>query len=127
MTIDEMFDKLKKSGLEYDKDSGLFKWGKKRSGVKYGSYAGTVDIKRGRGKYIRVNLYGRKYYAHHLAWLSVHGEIPDEIDHIDGDGTNNKIENLRAVNHKENMRNMRKKPRTSSGCFGVYWHERAGK
>ena len=50
--------------------------------------------------------YNNKYHSakyHIIVWLLVHHEWPtDEIDHIDGNPTNNRIDNLRVVSSKEN-------------------------
>lgn len=43
--------------------------------------------------------------AHRVVWFLHHGTMPDCIDHIDGDRSNNRIENLRAVTRKENSQN----------------------
>lgn len=60
--------------------------------------------------YIQVRFRGRLYYAHRVAWMISNGEIDGSmvVDHIDGDGTNNKIENLRLVEQAINMRNARR-------------------
>lgn len=58
--------------------------------------------------YKRVSLDGKLYSAHVLVWESFYDlkkEAGMEIDHIDGDRGNNKLSNLRAVNHSENMNN----------------------
>lgn len=49
----------------------------------------------------------KQYYLHRLLWEAFIGEIPEgyEIDHIDGNPSNNVLQNLRIVTHKENMNN----------------------
>ena len=49
-----------------------------------------------------------------------------QIDHIDGDGTNNRLENLRIVSAAENKRNMRKMSTNTSGVTGVYGPYKSG-
>jgi hypothetical protein len=69
----------------------------------------------------------KRYKAHRLIWLWHHGSLPPVIDHIDGDPTNNRIENLRPATHATNMRNS-KKPRTNtSGFKGVRFHKQRQK
>lgn len=78
-----------------------------------------LGYKDGRG-YIHFSLFGKKYKAHRLAWLYVHGKLPPEfIDHIDGNRTNNKISNLRLANNSENQTN-RRVILSASGYKGVY-------
>jgi len=53
----------------------------------------------------------KKYniYAHRLAWFLHYGRLPNnQIDHIDGCRTNNKIDNLRDVTNQQNQWNQTK-------------------
>jgi hypothetical protein len=53
------------------------------------------------------------------------GDHPeDEVDHIDGNGTNNIWNNLRAVTRADNAKNMRKSSANTSGVTGVVWIKR---
>lgn len=70
---------------------------------------------------------GRKLYAHRAIWKMTAGEEPDEIDHSDGDRSNNRLENLRNVDRLENTKNRRLSRRNKSGCHGVTWAAREGK
>lgn len=56
-----------------------------------------------------VKLSGAQYLAHHIVWTLHYGLIPPEreIDHIDINAKNNRIENLRLVTHSENQKNKR--------------------
>ncbi len=61
----------------------------------------------------QVAINGILYLTHRVLWKMATGDEPPEIDHINGDRTDNRIENLRAVSHEQNMRNLRRrKPRT---------------
>jgi hypothetical protein len=72
--------------------------------------------------YIIVNIDRTRYYAHRLIWLMKFGEWPSgEIDHIDGNRSNNRIENLRCVTKSGNMRNQKRNSRNNSGIPGVGW------
>jgi hypothetical protein len=63
---------------------------------------------------------GIMYKAHRLAWFYTYGKIPaDQIDHIDGDGLNNRINNLRDVTSRQNSRNARLIWNSKSGTMGV--------
>lgn len=77
----------------------------RRGKVKAGDKAGYVDPQG----YVTVGIYGRFYKAHRLIWRMHHpkGKMPHTIDHIDGNRSNNVVENLRIATHAENMRNRR--------------------
>ena len=69
-----------------------------------GKQAGSVS----NNGYVVINTNGKLYTCHRLAWLYVHGTMPYlEVDHIDGDRSNNKIANLRLANRSENNQNKR--------------------
>lgn len=50
-----------------------------------------------------------------------HGYLPKSVDHIDGDRTNNRIENLRSVTHAQNSLNRKTPTNNKSGFKNVYW------
>lgn len=122
-----------KSRLNYDKDTGIFTWSSidsVNSRVKIGSIAGTVKIDRCGISYLRIYVGKKRYYAQRLAWMFVHGELLGkgmEIDHIDGNGLNNSIANLRCVDRVNNSRNRRINSRNKSGILGVYFCNTEGR
>ena len=59
------------------------------------------------------------YRAHRIIWMLVHGEEPDDIDHINGDRRDNRITNLRSVSRQENMRNASLRSNNKTGVAGV--------
>ncbi|TQN59604.1 HNH endonuclease [Agrobacterium tumefaciens] len=70
--------------------------------------------------YLCVNILGKRYSAHRIIWLWVHGTLPDkDIDHINGDRSDNRIENLRCVDGAENQKNMGIRKDNSTGFHGV--------
>lgn len=87
--------------------------------------AGSVDIDTRQGSYRRwrVRVDGINYLAHRVVWLIVVGPIADgfEIDHIDGNALNNKIDNLREIEKSKNRRNSRKRKDNKTGFTGVQY------
>jgi hypothetical protein len=59
-------------------------------------------------------------YLHRLVFLYHRGYLPDIVDHIDRDTTNNRIENLREVNCQQNLSNRSLSKGNKSGHTGVY-------
>lgn len=102
----------------YNPETGDLIWNVKPSiGTKEGSVAGTLTA----AGYRRVRYRRKHYLAHRLVWLHVVGEWPqDEIDHIDRNKLNNRIENLRVVGRKHNQQNQRAARKDNSlGTRGV--------
>lgn len=89
-------------------------------------YAGqeAFSTEHGRG-YLSGDLLGVKYKAHRVAWAIYHGAWPQfGIDHIDGDPSNNRIENLRSVPQSVNGKNQKLPRNNTSGNIGVWWSKR---
>jgi len=110
-----------KANLTYCANTGNFKWvniDKYTHRVKAGDIAGWVD-----DKYHKIMINGKSYRSHRLAWLYVYGYMPSEIDHIDHDGLNNKLVNLREVTRDENLKNKPKYCNNKSGVTGVTWRK----
>jgi len=88
-----------------------------RIGVKQGAIAGYESKTTG---YVYIDL----YKAHRLIWIFHYSYSPsDDIDHIDGNKTNNKIENLRVLTRSQNLHNAKAKRGNKGGCTGVSWVE----
>ena len=72
--------------------------------------------------YGRITLFGKRYKSHRLAWAMHYGDWPpDQIDHINGVRSDNRIENLRAVSQAENSKNSKIPASNMSGVIGVHW------
>lgn len=101
--------------LRYEPDTGKLFW--KETGQE------AFRAKSGNG-YRRAHINGKRIYAHRLIWAIVHGFWPEDfIDHIDGDGYNNKLTNLRAVSRSGNARKQSINVKNTSGAMGVYWRK----
>lgn len=88
--------------LDYNPETGIFTWkvmlAHRR---KPGDVAGSLTH-----GYIEIGIENHSYRAHHLAWLYIHGELPQGmIDHIDGNRVNNAIANLRIATNQQNSQN----------------------
>lgn len=110
--------------LSYDASTGAFHWAAdRRPDMKVGDLAGRIDQARSAGQtpYWRITVMRKRYGAHRLAWFYVHGQWPiGEIDHINGNGLDNRITNLREVSRTENAQNIRKaRADSKSGLLGV--------
>jgi len=76
--------------------------------------------------YRHITWMGNSHKAHRLIFMLHHGFMPQEIDHINGNRADNRIENLRSVTRSQNQYNKRPQ-RNVSGYRGVTWHKKTGK
>ena len=101
--------------LSYDPSGALY-WRVTRGSVKAGSLAGCKD----RNGYWVVRIDRRNFLAHRLAWQLHHSESPPRyIDHINGNPSDFRMENLRPATASQNLANSRKQANTKSGIKGV--------
>lgn len=106
--------------LDYDAETGIFRWKKSLSAkIKIGSLAGT---KHPRGWQISSKILGGAFLAHRLAWMYVTGKNPGEdmvIDHRDRNPMNNAFSNLRLCTQQQNTWNQSLKKQNKTGVKGV--------
>lgn len=79
--------------------------------------------------YMRFSYNYKKFYVHRVVWEIHHGNIPNgfEIDHINQNKLDNRIENLRLVSHIDNNKNKGLNKNNTSGFVGVCWDKRSSK
>lgn len=117
---------LVNSLYEYDSEIAAFfhkhSWARAKKGDRAGIISDTG--------YEKIRVKGRHYRSHRIIWLIENGYMPkDQLDHIDGNRLNNKIENLRECTPAQNMQNIRRKYKKRDGCkkysehVGVSWWE----
>lgn len=106
--------------LSYSRSTGAFTWRVSRgSRAPMGGVAGS----RHAGGYRQVRVDGRVVLAHRLAHFYVKGAGPeDEIDHRNGDRSNNRWRNLRPATSGQNGQNCALRKDNRSGLRGVGWH-----
>ena len=113
-----------KEFLDYNPDTGIFIWKKQvAQNIKVGQEAGAMNS----NGYIQIRFKNSPYLAHRLAYYMYYGIHPLEklVDHIDGDKTNNKIDNLRlATNPQNSMNRVNLNRNNTSGVIGVCCHKR---
>lgn len=111
--------------MSYDADTGEAVWLVDRGIRKRAGDSVAGATKRG---YLVACIDYRRYQLHRLIWLYVHGVWPEnQIDHIDQDPSNNRLENLREVDATANLRNQPRSPHNKSGFTGVCWDRARGK
>lgn len=102
--------------VKYDPDTGEFVRTERRGRHPSGVIRGSIDSYG----YRQICLAGRYFLAHRLAWFWTFKEWPDcDIDHINGDRSDNRIVNLRLASRSQNGGNTRKSAANTSGFKGV--------
>jgi hypothetical protein len=105
--------------LHYNPETGLFTWLKPPKCTWISKTAGST-----KDRYVRIFLYGESHHAHRLAWLYVYGEWPKkDIDHINRDGRDNRMANLRLASRSENLGNTTARKNNTTGFKGVCRHQ----
>jgi hypothetical protein len=104
--------------FEY-RDGHLF-WKVDRRGNKLiGKQASRLKKSNG---YQEVTINKKKHYAHRIIFMMFNGRWPEQIDHIDGNRSNNLVSNLREANNAQNNRNTKLRTSNTTGFKGVYLH-----
>jgi hypothetical protein len=114
MITQELVNKL----FEYIDGKLYWKVGAHRRTDLIGKEVGSVISEDGRKQII---IGQKKYKYHRIVFLMFNGYMPTEVDHDDGNPTNNRIENLRPANRSEQCCNTKLRKDNTTGIKGVYW------
>lgn len=117
--------------LAYDPVTGVLVWlhrdasfFAKKSAYKMWNkrYAGCEAFQTASYGYLHGHIFQKHYFAHRVAWALHYGEWPeDQIDHVNGIRSDNRIENLRSVSQSDNQKNAKLRHDNKSGIPGVDW------
>ena len=109
--------------FDYNPTEGVLVWRVRRRGsfARPGVIAGSI------GRYIRVAVDCRQYPAHSVIWLWHHGVYPDEIDHINQNKHDNRLENLRVCSRSQNTGNVGLRSTNVTGYKGIWFAKHAGR
>lgn len=107
--------------FRYDSESGLLYWRNHTRNGRPDKIAGGINH-----GYWKVMISGLSYYSSRVIWKMINGSDPVFIDHINGDKSDNRLENLRNVDHIVNMKNKSLYVNNKSGFPGVEFHGRDG-
>lgn len=112
LTVDDL-----RAELFYDPITGIFLSRVNGHKRKLGQKVGSIS----KSGYHQIGIKNRSYPAHRLAWVYVYGVWPPhDVDHINRNRADNRIENLRLATRAENLRNAPVNRRSSSGVRGVH-------
>lgn len=108
---------LLKEYLWYDPVLGKFIWIKSPAKrINIGDLAGRIDSMG----YWMLGFQGRQYRQHRLAFLYMTGRWPDQVDHLNGDRSDNRWDNLREATHQQNNWNRDSYKNSKTGVKGVF-------
>lgn len=108
--------------LHYSPSTGQFIWMKEPT-IAQDRHTEAGTTRKSGYVFIGFNDFGI-IAAHRLAWVYMHGAIPDgmEVDHIDGNPSNNALDNLRLATSSQQKMNKRVQSNNRSGLKGAYYH-----
>jgi hypothetical protein len=117
----------------YSPRTGILRWKISRSNrIKVGQVAGSLQTNHAgkpyERRYLHVRVGGRFFFVHRIIYQMMTGRpvpVGKQIDHKNGDGTDNRWLNLRVASRSQNMGNrLRNRVRVRDLPKGIQWHGR---
>ena len=108
--------------FEYRNDGNLIHRYTVQGGKRKGDVAGSAH----NAGYRQICIERKKHLIHRLIWCYHYGQMPTQIDHINGKRSDNRIENLRECTYGQNHGNKRMNRNNTSGFKGVFLDKRDG-
>lgn len=96
-------------------DNGVLRNRVQRGKARAGSSVGTLDSYG----YLVATVGGRMYKVHRLIYAMFNDEVPRIIDHVNGDPSDNRIENLRPATPQQNGYNRKVNATSGSQVKGA--------
>ena len=103
----------------FDYKDGHLYWKVAKQKIRIGDKFGCIR----QDGYVVGTLDLKSWREHRLIFMWHYGYLPNEIDHIDGNPSNNSIENLRQADRSKNGMNQKLNSRNTSGVKGVSWRK----
>ena len=125
--------KIANSLFSYNEDSGELSLKKDRGlhgRIKKGTKVGSLHecgAKSSKKYYLRTLVVDKYIYVHRIIWVIMTGSQPSHIDHIDGNGLNNKWTNIRSVDQSVNGKNQKIHSSNTSGTGGITYRKDSNK
>ncbi|WPJ68520.1 hypothetical protein OMDBNIEC_00034 [Salmonella phage STP-SP5] len=113
--------------LTYCSETGVLTWNQRfnaRTKQYEGCIAGYILKTNSGKKYISIEIDQNVYLAHRIIWKMLYNEEPDQIDHDNGNGLDNRLINLNKSNKFINACNHKRRKDNTSGVTGVSFHKR---
>lgn len=114
--------------LSLDESTGLLTWrfrpdARKEWNSKFSGQPAFCS-KHNQG-YLRGAIDNVSYLTHRVVWKMMHGDEPEQIDHLNGNRADNRPDNLRSSCNQDNSRNQARR-KNASGVSGIYKHKASG-
>jgi HNH endonuclease len=111
-----------RSRLEYDPETGLWRWLERRGRRAKEWFAGAVNGNGYNSFGIRFDNRNAVYVSHRLAFLYMTGQMPVSVDHRNQIKTDNRWDNLRAASRSQNGANRHQWKKKGGLPKGVFYH-----